>query len=65
MNKSIIETAHILGISENQPVIVPILYNLVKQQAHFLSICIALFHVNFGSLKQLAKKSHNLFLHDF
>ena len=30
MNKAIVKPAHILGISENQSVIVPVLYNLIK-----------------------------------
>ena len=58
MDKAVIEAAHVLGISEDQPVIVTVCDDMVKQRPHFLCICAALFHINFRSFKQFAEKPH-------
>ena len=62
MDKSVIEPAYILRIPKDQPVSISVFYFLVKEKAHLFCILPALFHVDLRSLKQLAEKSHTIFL---
>ena len=62
MDESVIEPAYILRIPKDQPVSISVFYFLVKEKAHLFCIPPALFHVDLRSLKQLAEKSHTIFL---
>ena len=55
MNEPIVESGHVLGIAENQPVFIAILYSLIEQNAHFLGVCLTFFRVHLRTLKQLSE----------
>ena len=62
MDESVIEPGHILRVTKNQPVTVPVFYHLIEKQAHLFGIGIALFHVYFRSLEQFAKNPIRILL---
>ena len=62
MDKAVIEPGHVLRIAENQTVVVPVFHHLIKEQAHFFGIGVALLHVHFRPFEEFAEKSHTRFL---